>query len=682
MTDYEKILWVELIGFNNREPDMGVKSYIDGLGFTPTGVSIFMWGPDFVHLHCGLEEDAEFPPGIGSYLDVWFDTPKYQGPPWHKFQLKRLVDEFHRYGVRVLFSIFPCSLGNRWHQEWVYDHQELGNVTVKGFEPWLPLISPLKRFADGSYYEDFLIDQVLRVVADYGFDGWHLADGYNHSWYQLAHADYSDDMVDQFLRHTGVTLPPEVPVTCAGDRDREDARARYIWHDLRREWIDFHVWRNEVYLRKITTRLHAVGKLVTSNTCWTRDPVEALYRYGIDYRKFTEIGLDRMIIETCSAAGEMMDFICRARFSVPFFDVLQSTVLLTKACAPDGRFLFNNCAQDITEGWSALRYFPAFMEREIMMYSNFYCYDGSGKPQKCFDGVQVCLAADIEPHEWKFLLKKWNLGFGTEAAALDGVTVVWSNRMVERELEFYLATRRSLTANILYHLIASGVRVAGSVRIEDAAKVATPLLVINPGLMPEEEQTQLLACSQTLFAVGEMGSMPAGVQSFADRGSAAPAEFRLYHAPAVSGEWSVPEIAEEEVPADLMEIKEPPSFFDEQYYRRISDGFYALAAAMVTAVAPPLVAMVNVDTLDRKFFHFEGVQLPSGKWRYFVTNENWQYILGDLQTDVPARSMEIMNEFRGRPMRFEERQDGLPGTRCFIRIPPKGVGVLDMEFEK
>ena len=58
LTVYDKILWMELIGLDNRQSDMGIKAYVDNLGFVPDAVSIFMWSPDFVHFHDGLDADA------------------------------------------------------------------------------------------------------------------------------------------------------------------------------------------------------------------------------------------------------------------------------------------------------------------------------------------------------------------------------------------------------------------------------------------------------------------------------------------------------------------------------------------------------------------------------------------------------------------------------------------------
>ena len=41
--------------------------------------------------------------------------------------------------------------------------------------------------------------------------------------------------------------------------------------------------------------------------------------------------------------------------------------------------------------------------------------------------------------------------------------------------------------------------------------------------------------------------------------------------------------------------------------------------------------------------------------------------------------MDIVNNFRGRPMFIEKRFDGKPGSMSFMVIAPKGVAVIDMK---
>ena len=146
---------------------------------------------------------------------------------WSKYKLRTLVTSLKNRGIKVLFSIFPATLRSRFHKEWVDSHPEVQNLLVGELKRDPAAINPLKRFSDGSYYEDFLLKKVQEVIADYGFDGWHLCDGYNHPWYQLCQADFSDDMIEQ----SGLLLPNNLPDA--------DARAEYIWKTAGRNGLIF-----------------------------------------------------------------------------------------------------------------------------------------------------------------------------------------------------------------------------------------------------------------------------------------------------------------------------------------------------------------------------------------------------------------------------------------------------------
>jgi hypothetical protein len=88
------------------------------------------------------------------------------------------------------------------------------------------------------------------------------------------------------------------------------------------------------------------------------------------------------------------------------------------------------------------------------------------------------------------------------------------------------------------------------------------------------------------------------------------------------------------------------------------------------------------EQAGQRHFRFAGVKLPDGAWRYFVGNEHWQYVRSHIATARPARSMAVVNGFRGRPLILTPRADGAPGTQInFLRLPPKGVGVLDVRYE-
>ena len=82
----------------------------------------------------------------------------------------------------------------------------------------------IKHFADGSFYEDYLKEMLLKTVNDYGFDGVQLADGISSPRNAIWFADFSDDIIEQ----SGIVVP-----------EGKD-RITYIQTEKRSEWIAFY----------------------------------------------------------------------------------------------------------------------------------------------------------------------------------------------------------------------------------------------------------------------------------------------------------------------------------------------------------------------------------------------------------------------------------------------------------
>ncbi len=626
------ILWTELVAFDPEAPDRGVGRYCEGLGFTPEAISLFLWGCDFVHLHDGMAADRDFPPDIGTYLDIYFEGPKVPGMVWSKFKLRSLVEELHKQGIKVLFSIFPSTLRSRFHREWVDSHPEVQNLLVGELRRDPAAINPLKRLADGSYYEDFLLEKVMAVISDYGFDGWHLCDGYNRPWYQLWQADFSDDMIGQ----SGLKLP-------VGMTDAE-ARAEYIWTNLRREWIDFYVRRNTAYLKKIVETLHRADKIVTCHTDCARDPVDTIYRYGVDYRRLDELGFDAVVIECVGCAGATGDHIFRAHYGVPFDNVVMATALLTRVCFKKTPMLYMNGVQDMTEGYSCLRHLPGFLEREMFNYSHLGIWE-EGVWRRCFVGREVCLADSETPDEWRRLAKSWAYTLSDEPVGCDGAVLVWSGKFIEAELEAFMKKRIALTAPILYRLMARGVNISSVVDIDDLDAVTdNPVLALHPGLWPEAAREKLRKHDATRVLTGGILAPP---------GDDGPAEA-----------WTA-----ESEPLTFFE-EHPDHDLPEAEYERISSGmpedFFKVCRADRNSDAP--------------YYRFRAYRLGGNRWRVLVGNVHWQYIYGELVTDRVIKSIVPVNEFRGRPFWIESRPDGQPGSLIYLRVPHFGMAVVDVEF--
>jgi len=300
---HERWIWTELIGFDNRQPDLGVKEYLDQAGFAPKAICLLMATPDFILSHRGIAEERALPPNCCS-RDGHEHNRHRQRQVWTNHQLRELIRRLHARGVEVYVTVFTRFFRDQYGHEWLSDHREVFQVwRTRGFA-WS--LNALARLADGSYFEDYFARQLVAVLKDYGFDGWHGADGYGPLNGPIYEVSFSDDMVEQFVRVRGVRLPEAVAGPCANDLAKLQARGDWIWQNARREWIEFYADRWAGFWRKVVTAVHAAGRKAVINSAWGRAPLESLYRYGIDYRKIVEAGVDGIVVET-AAAGLAMD---------------------------------------------------------------------------------------------------------------------------------------------------------------------------------------------------------------------------------------------------------------------------------------------------------------------------------------------------------------------------------------
>ena len=119
---------------------------------------------------------------------------------------------------------------------------------------------PLKRFADGSYYEDFFIDKLTKTLTDYDFAGLQVADGFCPSG-MTHNCDFSVDFVDQFLSYSKITPPKDIADSMTDDSiESIKLRNEWIFKNLRVEWIQFWNWRWESFFKKLCDAIHAAGR--------------------------------------------------------------------------------------------------------------------------------------------------------------------------------------------------------------------------------------------------------------------------------------------------------------------------------------------------------------------------------------------------------------------------------------
>ena len=117
-------VWMPMIGFERNDPDRGASRVLKQMGRPPKGISAFLFHPDIVHQHEGMAVERMLPPDNCSY----YASPRNderQRQEWSNFDLKILLQHLREAGVEVYLGIMGVHFNDKWHPEWLTQHQEL-----------------------------------------------------------------------------------------------------------------------------------------------------------------------------------------------------------------------------------------------------------------------------------------------------------------------------------------------------------------------------------------------------------------------------------------------------------------------------------------------------------------------------------------------------------------------------
>jgi hypothetical protein len=659
----ERWAWIELLGFDIGAEDLGVAAVLGRMGFVPDGMSLLLFNADFVHTHGERDPAAPFPTDYCSYCGH-LGNEERGVQAWSAALLRRLIQTLQAHGTRVYVSVFDLFVS----AEWIGRHPEL--LAVRRTGERIHSLCPWKRLADGSLYEDFFSRQLVQVLRDYGFDGYHCADGYAHQRLPISEGDFSDDLVGQFVEATGVRLPAEFAAPGAADPARLERRADWIWAQRRTEWIHFYAGRITGFMRKVAAAVHGEKRQMVANSAWTKDPFEALYRYGVNYRANAEAGIDAYIVEAAAGASELDGYekVSGRRALYPF----AAAVLLNHGFLPQTPLLFLNGIKDTTEEWCLLRHTPPLLAAEIHTMSHLFGVAAAGPPKRCVAGPVACLADGLSAAEWARMRADWDTAVEFTPVRILGATLVWSDAAHEAQLADYIATRRWSVHRLLHHLLERGAPVHSVVRLDRLEGVRGPLLVLNAHLFPAAELRRVLDCGEGPLLLIGAGPAPAGVEVFCRDGVAADglwcAGRGLARQPLPS-----PEVEESgpDLPTDLATVREPSGghamFYYDLPYRRLSAAFLQACADLLGQTA----AGVRVLT-EREAIRVTAMDDAHGVRRLLIGNDAHWYGKPQIEVGRPIRKLTIRTPFPAVPGR-------VAGSTFSIRVPGRGMVIVDVE---
>ncbi|MBP1996606.1 hypothetical protein [Paenibacillus eucommiae] len=669
---YEKWIWIELIGFDNTQSDFAVPAYMERIGFVPTAMSLLFFTPDFVHAHEGMESEAILPIEVCSYAARPYGKERNR-QVWTNYQLRGLVAELQKHGAQIycsFFDLFRVEGGETPRaSEWCGAHPELYEMNKSGKA--LSVINPLRRFKDGTYYEDFFIRDLMVVMQDYGFDGYHGADGYTSPRKSLAEADYSDDMVEQFAQFSGLAAEKELLEACDDNPANMGKRAEWIWHHKRMEWIQFHGARWAQLWHKIMAALRQEGKKAFINTAWTRDPFEALYRYGVDYQQLAATGVDGFIVESVgaslSAGADETEYEPCTEF--------MSMLMTIKAYVPDTKLICLNAIQDTNEQWDALSHAPTVLERDIYAFSNMYVQDQTGL-RRCASGFMACLGDGISEDGWKWIVKRWNLGFDSLAQRVVGASLVWSDEALHNSLEAYIASREWPAHKFTHEWISRGAPIHAVVNVKDLQQATGPIIVANLHTLPDDQLEQVLTYRNgAAVMIGRWTERVSKAAAGAGLSLECEANQLFCAVRNEHGECAEVFLMEQakelviEEQKSLSEINDGLTWLDSLYYSPVAEEF-------LNHCVQALIEITGAPRMLRNENHIRTavLEMNPGRWRIIIRNLHMNYKTAHIDVGRSIETMSILTDFPGIPVDAND-------SKFKLYVPGRGMVIVELDFK-
>lgn len=687
MKKYEKAeiySWVPLIGFDKDMPDKGVRDLIEGqMGFVPKGIILWVTHSDIINYHKpGLPTEEVFPPDICSYHANPYNALRSR-QDWTNYDLRALVVELKKYGIEVFVSFCADYHYDDLHKEWMSDHMELNRITHKGGES----LNAIKRFKDGSYYEDFFASQLLSFLVDYGMDGVHTADDFCPQGRCIDNGDFTTDMVLQFKDYTGIEIPLSVAEYGDDSMEALKARAEWIWENYRVEFIKFHAQRWNDFWKKVTPRLKAAGKKIFVLGMYCTDPFETLYNKGVDMKGLIEAGVDYLMPNANPNGRMLLD----GRNHIYYHDAY--LLPFTDAYVNGGKKFNMFGVKDVSEEWNALNHAPTWVDRDINYFPSFFRWTKDGA-KRCIDGLNVCLGDGIFREDWKWLTERFDGGFCDTPKRNLNPTLLWSDFAFEKFLPEYVETRRCSPHKLTYELAEKGAHVGAIVRSEDLTEKCGNLFVPDFDLLSEEEKKAVASYKGgSVIATAKAEGL-----DLKEYGISPEVYFEDKNTPFVHAAFAfnIGDIDKEKIDElmsvdDNSPILEDPFHAEERFetlftdmpFQKVSSGFISALAYLINTTYSELFECTHPIIVK---------EMADGAYRLYIFNDDrLHYGKSTVKAGRSVKEVKNISKFPFLPVKFSSdgrsfghraKRDSKEGNYFRVIIGQGGIAVVDVYFEK
>ncbi len=697
-------LWTALIGFDKQLEAYGAMEYLDTLGFVPDAVSLLVLNLDIVNMHeDGMRTEKALPLSNCNY----WSSPRNELrriQQWTNYEVRGLCRELRKRDVRSFLGIcgddagemaqedlHRLALGVSNRQDWLQSHPELRSC---GAELGVKNLNVLKRFTDGRFYEDFLVEKLIPTLEDYEMDGVHLADEIMPQFGSAKTTDYSDDMLEQFVNYSGISLPEEIarPIN---NYDKVGLRNRrvFIWNFYRLDWLRFMAWRWEGFMRKVCDALHKVGKQVAANSFWCTDAFEAFYRYGVDYKALFRAGLDYLLLEDQSSSVFALGSIDRP-YNMQKYNVMP---LMVRAFAPEGEILGFNAVKDSTEEFNILAHLPGALEREIYCLPSSYLKHEGGL-RRSLNGFLVCLADGLTKNEWSWLRDRYEVAFDEIPQDSLSPLMVFSDSHVYDFLPEYIETRRWSHFKQLYEFAGAGGQISSAVRIEDLDFASGAIFVPNIDVLPVSELLKIASYKRgpilCTSIVTKNFTMPDRKPQLVleDRG----VEYRMcimgYDLGNINVASIIEELGQDDKSPDLVGTPkyadEPSHFSHEMPYRKVSSGFVSACGRLIRSLTRTPIDTERFDQVlpfamaDGRIRLLLGNNMKLQYYRPTLLSKKKRIKMLKTHSKFPAVPPKLITKDRQIVVQENNRSFADHHVVGFIdKIPPHGASIVDVWFE-
>lgn len=667
--------WIELIGFDNTSEDLGVSSFLSRLAEAPEGVSLLFSHIDFINTFEETEEEYALRPCDCSYSGHLYSTERTR-QVWTNLQLKRLVSELHKKEVKVVFSIFNFTAytgddENRVFTEFAVEHPELYGLNTDG-KQHKSSIHILKKMKDGSFYEDYFLEKLRQVIDYYRFDGVQVADGISSSRPSIQNGDFSDDTVAQFcswLREKGTEAPTELSVT--GDIPTAYKRRRkYIIENMLFDFLCFSRDRWQAFYDKLYNVIDPEKYVIFINSFWTRDPFEAFYRYGIDYRSAYRKGVYALMVEENSATYPTFSVESRGGFYLPLeksryvhyeYYLMQ---MLLKAYVPGFKQIPLMPIGDTQEDWNAVHDASNELKRAIFRRNNSRVYSG-GKWLPCAEAPFYCLSDGVAAHDWDKLAILDSKQVLNDLKAPLGYALYYPDN-IESEVERYIKTKDYGVHKLACELLSGGAQISTVVTAKDVASYELPILALFPEYYSEDDINALTSSKAPTVLISRR-------KAYGDV---------LYEGQVVVSVRNLDVSVSDDTKLILKKAegvrKCSPSNYDVQggiwtaplKYNEWKRGFVKLLSETLNSFLP-LPRLVSGGKYECKLTAFE---MKDGRLVLLVSNDDYYNVVARVVLNKKISSARSLTKYDGYKISFAEATVNVP-------VAPRSMEMIEVKFE-